>query len=61
MARPALIITDEQRLLVKALAAYGIPYQEIALKVGISSPKTLCKHFRKEMDEGPIDANLFVG
>ena len=61
MARPKFIVTDDLRLLVKALAAYGRSHTEIALKVGLSSPKTLRKHFRKELDFGPIDANLLVG
>jgi hypothetical protein len=61
MARPKIIVTDDLRRIVKGLSAYGMSHEKIALKVGLSSPKTLRKHFRKELDYGPIDANLLVG
>jgi len=60
MPRPKLNPTDEQRLLVKKLAAAGTPHEEIALMVKIRSPKTLRKHFREELDRGAAEANAKV-
>jgi len=57
MPRPKIQPTDEQRKLVKTLAAFGIPHEQIANKVGIRSPKSLRKYFRSELDQGAIDAN----
>jgi len=59
--RPPLKPTDTQRQLVKAMAAVGIPHEDIARKLGIRSPKTLRKHFRDELTMGIIDANYKVG
>src|SRR5262249_52278404 len=53
MPRPKLVPSDEQRRLVKSLAAVGVPHQENARQIGICSPKTLRKHFREELDRGP--------
>jgi hypothetical protein len=61
MPRPPLKPTDHQRLLVKSMAAVGIPHQQIALKIGIRSDKTLRKHFREELDLGVTEANYKVG
>jgi hypothetical protein len=61
MPRPKLTPTVEQRLQIKALAAVGTPQEDIALKVGIRSPKTLRKYFRKELDLAATDANASVG
>jgi len=52
--------TNEKRSLVKTLAAVGITFEDIATKLGISE-KTLTKHYRKELDEGRIDANAEIG
>src|SRR5258708_1520948 len=60
MPRPKLNPTEEQRKLVKQLAAVGTPQEHIARKTGIRSPKTLRKHFRKELDLGAIEANASV-
>ena len=60
MPRPQFTFTAEQRILVKSMAAVGIRHEEIARKVGIRSPKTLRKHFRRELDEGVTDANYSV-
>jgi len=60
MPRPKIKPTDEQRRLVKALAAFAVPHEQIALKIGIRSPKTLRKYFRQELDEGAVDANAQV-
>ena len=60
MPRPTLNPTDEERRLVKSLAAFGVPQEQIARRVGIRSVKTLRKHFREELDEGSLDANSTV-
>jgi hypothetical protein len=44
---------------VEAMAAYGIPEQDIARVVGID-PKTLRKHYRDELDLGETKANAQV-
>jgi hypothetical protein len=41
MPRPKINPTNEQRLLVKSLAACGVKQDQIAKKVGIRSEKTL--------------------
>ena len=61
MPRPQLNPTEEQRLIVKSMAAVGVPHEDIARKLGIRSAKTLRKHFREELDLGVIDANYKVG
>jgi hypothetical protein len=61
MPRLQLKPTEEQRRLVKSMAAVGVPHEDIARKIGIHSPKTLRKHFREELDIGMIDANYKVG
>jgi hypothetical protein len=60
MPRPKLNPNEEQRRLVKSMAAVGIPHEHIARKIGIRSPKTLREHFREELDMGMIDANYNV-
>jgi hypothetical protein len=60
MPRPSLKVTQEQRVFVTALAAIGAPHTDIALRLGIRSPKTLRKHFRKELDLSAIDADARV-
>jgi hypothetical protein len=61
MARKAFAPSDEQRRLVTVMSSYGIRQEDIATEVGLRSPKTLRKHFRKELDRGRIGANLKVG
>ncbi len=51
--------TDEQRRLVKAMAGYGVPHDDIALVVKCSPP-TLRKRFRHELDVATIEANARV-
>lgn len=51
--------TDEQRRLVKAMAGYGVPHDDIALVVKCSPP-TLRKWFRQELDVATIEANARV-
>jgi hypothetical protein len=48
--------SDQQRRLVKSLAAVGIRQSEIALMVDLRSTVTLRRHFRKELDRGAIEA-----
>jgi hypothetical protein len=57
MPRPKLHPTEEQRGLVKSMAACGIPHEQIAKHIGIRSPKTLRRHFRGELDSGVAEAN----
>jgi len=61
MPRPKLTPTEEQRILVKSLAAVGIPQEDIARKIGVRSPKTLRKHFREQIDLAATEANASVG
>src|SRR5215210_5284559 len=51
--------TDEQRRLVRALAGFGVPQDDIAKHLDID-PKTLLKHFRSDMDRGALEANAKV-
>jgi hypothetical protein len=60
MPRPNLIPTEEQRQKVRQYAAVGTPHEHIARKIGIRSPKTLRKYYRKELDESALDANANV-
>jgi len=51
--------TDENKKLVKTLAAVGITFEDIATKLDISSD-TLVKYYKKELDDeiadlGPAD------
>ena len=57
--RPPHQPTEASRRQVRALAAYGIPQDEIATVVGISKP-TLEKHYREELDNGHVKANVKV-
>lgn len=54
------IPTDESRKLVKNLSAVGIRYVDIAQKIGISDD-TLVKHYKKDLEDGRIDANASIG
>jgi hypothetical protein len=56
MPRPSFRPTKEQKKLVKALAAIALPHDKIALTIGIRSPKTLRKHFRRELANGYAEA-----
>ncbi len=51
---------DKSRLLVKSLSAVGIRYIDIAQKLDITDD-TLRKHYKKELEEGRIDANTQIG
>jgi hypothetical protein len=58
--RPAHQPDDESRKLVLAMARVGVTENDIALATAIA-PKTLRKHYRKELDTGHILANAKVG
>lgn len=60
MPRPPFTPTPEQRTIVKSMSAMGIPQEDIALKLGLRSPKTLRKHFGGELKIGEVDANYKV-
>ena len=60
MPRPKLKPSEEERKLVKHLAAFGVQQEQIAHKIGVRSPKTLRKYFREELDLGQVDANATV-
>jgi hypothetical protein len=51
--------TDDQRHLVRAMAGYGVPHDDIAVVVK-RSPPTLRKRFRDELDVATIEANARV-
>jgi hypothetical protein len=51
--------TDDQRRLVRAMAGYGVPHDDIAVVVKCSPP-TLRKRFRDELDVATIEANARV-
>lgn len=50
---------QEDRKMVRALAAYGVPQDDICKVLGISKP-TLHKAFRNELDTAMIEANAKV-
>src|SRR6202040_2044269 len=60
MPRPKLNPSDEDRRLVKSLAAVGTRQEDIARMAHIRSTKTLRKHFREELDRGAIESNANV-
>ena len=60
MSRPSFQATEEQRRMVKTMAALGTRHEDIAAIVDIT-PKTLRKHFRQELTRGAIEANAKVG
>lgn len=57
--RPPHQPTEATRKQVKALAAYGIPQEEIGRVIGVSKP-TLERHYREELDRGELEANAKV-
>lgn len=59
MSRRAHQPDPASRRQVEAMAAYGIPEQDIARVVGVD-PKTLRKHYREELDLGTTKANAQV-
>ena len=59
MGMPAFAPTEEQRRMVHAMAGYGVPQDDIALVIGITS-RTMRKHFRHDLDVAMIEANARV-
>ena len=51
--------TDENRKLVRGLAAVGVRHEDIAAKIELSAD-TLVKYYKKELDDGRIYANAAV-
>jgi len=60
MARPRFTPTDEQRSIVKMLAALGVRQDYIVEIIGVHSEKTLRKHFQSELTRGAAEANRQV-
>jgi hypothetical protein len=59
MARKPFVVTEEMREKVRAAAARGVPQECIAADIDCD-PKTLRKHFRKELDRGAAQANAQI-
>ena len=59
MGRRAHRPDPSQRRQVEAMAAYGIPEDNISRVIGVD-PKTLRKHYRDELDLGETKANAQV-
>ncbi len=51
--------TEEQRRTVRAMSGYGVPHDDIATLLEVD-PKTLRKHFRRELDRGAVEATAKV-
>ena len=54
------IPSEDSRKLVRSLSAVGIRYIDIAQKLDIADD-TLRKHYKKELEDGRIDANAQIG
>ncbi len=59
MARAPFKPTPELRSKVRQLGGVGVPQDDVA-KLVDCSPKTLRKHFRRELDQGGAEANALV-
>tara|TARA_B100001939_G_scaffold346264_1_gene364659 strand:+ start:1004 stop:1357 length:354 start_codon:yes stop_codon:yes gene_type:complete len=57
--RPAHEPTPEKRSVAKTLSAVGVTHEDIASKLSISAD-TLTKYYKRELDEGRIDANATI-
>jgi hypothetical protein len=60
MSRPSYKPTEEERTLVKSLAATGLPHDQICRLVRLRSPKTLRKYFARELSQGLAEATAIV-
>jgi hypothetical protein len=56
MARPSFRPTKEQRIRVRVLAVMGLRHEEICTILCLRSPKTLRKHFHRELLQGSAEA-----
>ena len=54
--KPEHITTEKTRTEVQVLAGFGITQEEISLYIDVC-PKTLRRHYRKELDTGVTRAN----
>ena len=59
MGRPAHQPEPGTRRQVEAMAGYGVPEADIGRVLGIDA-KTLRKHYREELDNGHVKANVKV-
>ena len=57
--RPAHVPTTEKRTMARTLSAVGVTHEDIASKMDISAD-TLTKYYKKELDDGRIDANAQI-
>jgi hypothetical protein len=57
--RPAYNPTPANRDTARRLSALGVPHEDIATRLKISSD-TLVKYYQEELDEGRIDANSAI-
>lgn len=60
VGRPPYEPSEKDRHQVEAWAAVGTPQEDIAKLLDID-PKTLRKHYRRELDTGSIRANAIIG
>ena len=56
MPRPSFKPTVEKQKMVKSMAAIGLTHDQMATAIGIRSPKTLRKYFRKQLNAGNAEA-----
>ena len=56
----ALSLLRNSEVQVKALASIGIPHAQIAEFLGLRSPQTVRRHFRKELARGEAEATAQV-
>ncbi len=59
MSRLPFTPTNEQRRMVRAMAGYGVPQDDIAVVLRCTS-RTMRKWFRDELDVAAIEANARV-
>jgi hypothetical protein len=57
--RPPHDANEDRRLLVRTLAGYGITHEQIAKHLR-TDRETLTIHYRDELDQGKIEANIKV-
>ena len=59
MSQAPHVPTDESRAVIRALAQFGIPQEQMARQIGVSV-KTLTKHYAVELQDGALVANVKV-
>ena len=52
--------TQQQRNQVKALAGFGLRQEDICAILGLRSPKTLRRHYQRELAAGVVEATTRV-